>query len=83
MIIGSFEGEAGLMLHSPRAPVQAILCTVALITRRRNPAIRRFYGHLRNDSKPPKVALLARVRKLPTMPIAMLKHQTASERNRY
>jgi transposase len=48
----------------------------ALVATKWNPAIRRFYRHLREVGKPPKVALVACMRKLLTMLNAMLKHQT-------
>lgn len=59
-----------------RAPVRAALYLAALVATRWNPAIRRFYHHLRDIGKAPKVALVACMRKLLIMLNAMLKHQT-------
>lgn len=59
-----------------RASVRAALYMAALVATKWNPAIRRFYRHLREVGKAPKVALVACMRKLLTMLNAMLKHQT-------
>jgi transposase len=59
-----------------RAPVRAALYMAALVATRWNPVIRRFYRHLRDAGKAPKVALVACMRKLLVMLNAMLKHQT-------
>lgn len=59
-----------------RASVRAALYMAALVATKWNPAIHRFYRHLREVGKAPKVALVACMRKLLTMLNAMLKHQT-------
>ena len=59
-----------------RAPVRAALYMAALVGTKWNPALRRFYCHLREMGKAPKVALVACMRKLLVMLNAMLKHQT-------
>ena len=59
-----------------RASVRAALYMAALVATRWNPAIRRFYRHLRDVGKAPKVALVACMRNLLVMLNAMLKHQT-------
>jgi transposase len=59
-----------------RAPVRATLYMATLVATRHNPAIRAFYRRLRTAGKPPKVALVAAMRKLLTILNALLKHQT-------
>jgi transposase len=58
-----------------RAPVRATLYMATLVATRHNPIIRAFYRRLRAAGKPPKVALVAAMRKLLTILNAMLKHQ--------
>jgi transposase len=58
-----------------RAPVRACLYMAALVATRHNPRLRIFYRRLRDAGKPPKVALVAVMRKLLTIANAMLKHQ--------
>lgn len=58
-----------------RATVRAALYMAALVASRRNPVIRDFYRRLREAGKPPKVALVACMRKLLTILNAMTKHQ--------
>jgi transposase len=58
-----------------RAPVRATLYMATLVATRYNPVIRAFYRRLRTAGKPPKVALVAAMRKLLTILNAMLKHQ--------
>jgi len=60
-----------------RAPVRATLYMATLVATRHNPVIRGFYQRLRAAGKPPKVALVAAMRKLLTILNAMLKHQRA------
>jgi transposase len=60
-----------------RAPVRATLYMATLVATRHNPIIRTFYRRLRAAGKPPKVAIVAAMRKLLTILNAMLKHQTA------
>jgi len=59
-----------------RAPVRHALYMAALVASRHNPALRAFYTRLRAAGKPPKVALVATMRKLLVMLNAMLAHQT-------
>lgn len=84
--IGALVGVAPLnrdsgARHGPRttwggrAPVRATLYMATLVATRHNPVIRAFYHRLRAAGKPPKVALVAAMRKLLTILNAMLKHQ--------
>lgn len=57
-----------------RSQVRKALYMAALVASRRNPAIKTFYQRLRGAGKPPKVALVACMRKLLTIMNAMLKH---------
>jgi transposase len=50
-----------------RAPVRAILYMAASVARRFNPAIRTFYDRLLSSGKPPKLVLVACMRKLLVM----------------
>lgn len=59
-----------------RAEVRAVLYMATLSAVRCNPVIRDFYTRLRAAGKPPKVALVACMRKLLTILNAMIKHQT-------
>jgi transposase len=56
-----------------RAPVRAALYMAAISATRFNPAIRALYTRLRNAGKPPKVALVAAMRKLLTVANAILR----------
>ena len=58
-----------------RAPVRAALYMATLVATRHNPIIKAFYRRLRDAGKPPKVALVAAMRKLLIRLNAMLKHQ--------
>src|SRR5499427_3054857 len=58
-----------------RASVRAGLYMAALVASRRNPTLTPFYRRLRVHGKPPKVALVAVMRKLLTILNAMIKHQ--------
>lgn len=58
-----------------RAPVRAALYMATLVATRHNAVIRAFYQRLRRAGKPPKVALVAAMRKLLTILNAMLKAQ--------
>jgi transposase len=60
-----------------RAPVRTALYMAALVGMRRNAVLRAFYQRLRAAGKPPKVALVACMRKLLTIVNAMLAQQTA------
>ena len=59
-----------------RAPVRTALYMAALVATRWNPVIRLFYQRLRAAGKPPKVALVAAMRKLLTILNAMMHHGT-------
>ena len=59
-----------------RASVRAVLYMAALVASRRNATIRVFYTRLRNGGKPPKIALVACMRKLLTILNSMIKHKT-------
>lgn len=59
-----------------RAPVRAVLYMATLVGVRHNPVLRTSYQRLRTLGKPPKVALVAAMRKLLTILNAMLAHQT-------
>ena len=59
-----------------RATVRAALYMGALVASRPNSVIRQFYKHLKTAGKPPKVALVACMRKLLTILNAMLKHKS-------
>lgn len=59
-----------------RAPVRAALYMAALVATRHNPPIRALYGRLRAAGKPPKVALVACMRKLLTILNALVAHRT-------
>ncbi|MGH6717503.1 MAG: IS110 family transposase [Bradyrhizobium sp.] len=59
-----------------RAAVREALYMATLTATRCNPEIRVFYRRLRAAGKPPKVALVACMRKLLTIMNAMLKHDT-------
>lgn len=59
-----------------RAHVRAALYMAALVGARCNPVIRSFYQRLCNAGKAKKVALTACMRKLLTIPNAMMKHRT-------
>jgi len=59
-----------------RAPVRTALYMATLVATRWNPVIRKFYQRLRTAGKPPKVALVAAMRKLLTILNAMVHHGT-------
>jgi transposase len=63
------------MIWGGRAPVRAALYMATLVATRHNPVIRAFYQRLRLAGKPPKVALIAAMRKLLTILNAMMKAQ--------
>lgn len=58
-----------------RAPLRATLYMAALVAARHNPQLRAFYTRLRTAGKPPKVALVAVMRKLLTILNAMIRYQ--------
>jgi transposase len=57
-----------------RAHVRAALYMATLVATRHNPVIRAYYTRLRAAGKPPKLALVAAMRKLLTILNAMVKH---------
>jgi transposase len=59
-----------------RATVRGVLYMATLVAARWNPVIRAFYKRLRDAGKPPRVALIAAMRKLLTILNAIVKHQT-------
>jgi transposase len=59
-----------------RPSVRAALYMAALVGTRHNPVLAPFYQRLRTAGKPPKVALVAVMRKLLTILNAILKHHT-------
>jgi transposase len=59
---GTWRGQR--TVWGGRAPVRATLYMAALAASRWNPVIAAFYRHLRDLGKPPKVALIACMRKL-------------------
>jgi transposase len=60
-----------------RASVRTALYMATLAATRHNPVIKAFYCRLRTAGKPPKVALIAAMRKLLTILNAMVKQQRA------
>ncbi|MBA2344015.1 MAG: IS110 family transposase [Rubrobacter sp.] len=56
-----------------RAPVRATLYMAALVATRHNPHIKEFYGRLLDAGKPKKVALVACMRKLLSIPGALMR----------
>lgn len=70
---GRLRGRRGIW--GGRAEVRRVLYMATVAAIRHNPAIRAFYERLRAAGKPPKVALVAAMRKLLTILNAMLKHQ--------
>lgn len=71
---GSYRGKASIYggRFSPRLP----LYMAALTGARCNPVLKEFYQRLINNGKPPKVALIASMRKLICIINAMLRDQT-------
>lgn len=72
---GQWRGRR--MIWGGRRSIRAALYMAALVASRRNPALARFYQHLRSLGKPAKVALVAVMRKLLTILNAMVKHQSS------
>lgn len=60
-----------------RAHVRCALYMGTIVATRFNPVIKKFYDRLLEAGKPPKVALVACMRKLLTILNAMIKHQQA------
>ncbi|HZV08021.1 MAG TPA: IS110 family transposase [Gemmataceae bacterium] len=68
---GKFKGQR--RIRGGRAPVRSVLYMAALIAARFNPALKTFRDRLRTAGKPPKVAIVAVMRKLITILNAMLR----------
>lgn len=73
----SGQSRGRRMIRGGRASVRAALYMAALVAARHNPPLRRFYQRLRTAGKPPKVALVAVMRKLLAILNAMMKHHAA------
>ena len=71
------NGAAAVRSEGAAPPVRTALYMAALVAARHNPPLQRFYQRLRAAGKPPKVALVAVMRKLLAILNAMIKHQTA------
>lgn len=71
---GQWRGRR--MIWGGRASVRTALYMAALVATRHNATLKRFYQRLRAAGKPPKVALVAVMRKLLTIVNAMIKHQS-------
>lgn len=71
---GRMRGKRGIW--GGRAHVRTALYMATLSASRHNPVIREFYERLRKTGKPPKVALVACMRKLLSILNAMLKAKT-------
>ena len=71
---GQWRGRR--MIWGGRASVRSALYMAALVATRHNPVLAAFYQRLRTEGKPPKVALVAVMRKLLTIVNAMVKHQS-------
>jgi transposase len=72
---GQWRGRR--MIFGGRASVRTALYMAALVATRHNAPLQRFYQRLRAAGKPPKVALVAVMRKLLTIINAMIKHQSS------
>jgi transposase len=59
-----------------RADVRAMLYMAAMTAQRYNPVLKAFAERLKQAGKPPKVVIVACMRKLLTIINAMLKHNT-------
>lgn len=68
---GSFKGKRRIL--GGRKSLRDALYMAALVASTRNPVISRFYTRLREAGKPPKLALVAAMRKLITILNAMLR----------
>lgn len=79
--VAPFKRDSGRLrghrtIWGGRAPVRTALYMATLVATRWNPVIRQFYQRLRTAGKPPKVALVAAMRKLLTILTAMVHHGT-------
>jgi len=73
----SGQWRGARVIWGGRAPVRRVLYMAALVASRHNPVVRAFYTRLVAAGKPPKVALVACMRKLLTILNAMLQQGTA------
>lgn len=73
----SGQWRGARVIWGGRAPVRRVLYMAALVASRHNPVVREFYARLVAAGKPPKVALVACMRKLLTILNAMLHKGTA------
>jgi transposase len=76
-----YDFESGKMkgkrcIWGGRAAVRQVLYMAALVASRHNPALKAVYGRLAAAGKPPKVAIVALMRKLITILNAMLRDGT-------
>lgn len=71
---GTLRGKR--IIWGGRATVPAALYMAALVASRRNTIVKAFYTRLRNAGKPPKLALVACMRKLLTILNSMVKHNS-------
>jgi transposase len=69
---GSFRGQRRIQAGRPL--VRRALYMAALVASRYNPILKAFYERLRLKGKPPKVALIALMRKLVILFNSLLKH---------
>lgn len=79
--VAPFNRDSGLMrgrrtVFGGRGAVRAVLYMAALAARRFNPGLKAFYERLVSAGKPPKVALVALMRKLITLMNAIARRQT-------
>lgn len=72
---GKMKGKRSIW--GGRAPVRRALYMGTLVATRFNPVIKEFYDRLIAAGKPPKVALVACMRKLLTILNVMIRHQTS------
>lgn len=70
---GQWRGRG--VISGGRASLRTTLYMAALVAARHNPPLRVFYQRLCAAGKPPKVALIAVLRKLVTIVNAMIRHQ--------
>src|SRR3990167_1850522 len=80
--VAPFNKDSGQMkgkrqIWGGRAPVRSALYMAILTARKFNPAIKKFYDRLIQKGKLPKVAMVACMRKLIIIMIAMMKKGTA------
>jgi transposase len=68
---GHFRGKR--CISGGRADIRSVLYMATLAATRYNPVIKAFFGRLKEAGKPPKVAIVACMRKLLTILNAMLK----------